>query len=254
MQQLKRLWIFNDPHIPYHDKRAFDLMIRAMEDFKPDIVISNGDFLDCFSVSTYSKDPQRVFGLEQEIELAEAELDRVEAASPGAERVFIEGNHCDRLRRYLQDRAPELFAFVDVPKLLKLKKRGWRHVAYKDSITVGKLHITHDVGSAGRYNVFKALDTFQAPIVTGHTHRMAYVVEGDATGGSQVSAQFGWLGDVEQIDYMHKVKAKRDWTLGFGYGYVNSRTSYVYLVPVPVVNYSVVVEGRLYEAPRKKAA
>src|SRR4051812_3037880 len=139
-------------------------MLEAMEEFKPDLVISNGDFLDCFSVSNYSKDPQRALGLEREIGLAEAELDRIEAASPGAERIFLEGNHCDRLRRYLQDKAPELFAFVDVPKLLHLKKRGWKHVHYKDSIRVGKLNVTHDVGSAGRYNVFKALDTFQAPV------------------------------------------------------------------------------------------
>lgn len=247
-QQLKRLWIFNDAHIPYHDKRAFDLMLKAMAEFKPDVVVSNGDFLDCASVSRFSKDPLRAFRLDQEIEIAETELDRVEAASPGATRIFVEGNHCDRLRRYLQDKAPELFAFVDVPKLLRLRQRGWKHVAYKDSTTVGKLNITHDVGSAGRYNVFRCLDAFQAPVATGHTHRLAYVVEGTATGGSQVSAQLGWLGDVEQIDYMHRVKARRDWALGFGYGYVNPRTDYVYLVPAPIVKYSVVIEGRLYEA------
>lgn len=228
----------------------------ALADFKADVFVSLGDFMDCFSVSHWSKDPSRALTLQDEIDHAHALLDEIEARTPGARRIYISGNHEDRLQRYLQDKAPELFSLIDVPRLLKLAERGWEYVPYKQSIKIGKLHLTHDVGSAGRYNVYRALDTFQSPIATGHTHRLGYVVEGDATGDSQVSAQFGWLGDVEQVDYMHRVKARRDWALGFGYGYVDKRTGYTYLVPVPIVNGTAVVEGRVYGAPprRRKAA
>jgi hypothetical protein len=73
------------------------------------------------------------------------------------------------------------------------------------------------------------------------------VVEGDATGMATVSAQFGHLLDVNATDYMHKVRARKDWALGFGVGYLNPRTGYMYLVPVPIVNYTCCVNGRLYK-------
>ncbi|MHB8742551.1 MAG: metallophosphoesterase [Sulfuricaulis sp.] len=254
-RRLQKLFILSDVHRPYHSKRGWRLAMDALKDFTPDIFINLGDYIDCFAVSNYSKDPARAMGLEGEMKDANKGLDEIEERLPkGCRRIYVSGNHEDRLQRYLQDKAPELLAFVSVPKLLRLDERKWEHVPYKASIQIGKLHITHDVGSAGRYNAFRALDTFQAPVITGHTHRLSYVVEGDATGGSQVSAQFGWLGDVEQVDYMHRVKARRDWTCGFGYGYVDKTSGFAYLVPVPVVDGTVVVEGRLYRAPAKVAA
>jgi predicted phosphodiesterase len=251
---LERLFFIGDAHVPFHDKKALAIWLKACRDFKPTIVVQMGDFMDCFSVSSYSKDPGRALGLDKEVDEARIVLDQIEKASPGARRIYVSGNHEDRLQRYLQDKAPQLFNLVGIPKLLELEARGWEYVPYKQSIRIGKLHLTHDVGSAGRYNAFRALEAFQSPVVTGHTHRMSYVVEGDASGGTQVSAQFGWLGDVEQVDYMHRVQAMKNWTLGFGYGYLNPRSGYVYLVPVPIVKGTCVVEGRLYSAQKKKAA
>lgn len=46
---------------------------------------------------------------------------------------------------------------------------------------------------------------------------------------------------------MYKVKANRDWALGFGMGYLREN-GFVYLQPVPIVEYSCVVEGRLFTA------
>ena len=246
----------SDLHVPFHDKAALRLVMEVIADFKPSILVSNGDFLDCLAVSRHSKDPRRVIGLQKEVEKANQILDQLDALCPKARRIFLEGNHEQRLERYLQEKAPELYGLVSVAELLNLKGRGWEHVGYKDDIRIGKVFVTHDVGAAGRYNAFKCLDTYQASIVTGHTHRLAYVVEGDAAGGRKVSAQFGWLGDVNQIDWMHRVKARREWTTGFGYGYLSPSSGYVYLVPVPIVKGTVVVEGKLYGAgaPLKKAA
>ena len=42
------------------------------------------------------------------------------------------------------------------------------------------------------------------------------------------------VGDVRQVDYMFRVKANRDWALGFGVGYVRDN-GFVYLQPVPIV-------------------
>lgn len=243
---MKKILFIPDTHVPYHDERAFSLMLKAAKAFKPDVVVIQGDFADFYSVSSHSKDPSRAQSLEEELKEVVRALDRV--GSLGAKRkVFVEGNHEDRLRRYLQDTSPELASLVSTQRLLGLKKRKWEFVPYKSDIKIGKLNLTHDAGSAGRYAVHKALDTYQHCISIGHLHRMCYVVEGNAAGEYHVAASFGWLGDAKQADYMHRVKAARDWTLGFGVGYLEEKSGTVYLVPVPIVNYTCVVEGRLYK-------
>jgi hypothetical protein len=221
-------------------------MLKVARDLKPTHLITIGDFMDFYAVSNHSKDPLRATQLDYELAEGNRCLDQLDALG-AKNKIALGGNHSDRLQRYLRDKAPELFGIVDVPSLLNLKARGWRWVGYKDDIKVGKCYFTHDVGAAGRNAVFKALDTYQHSIITGHTHRLQYIVEGNAVGEVKLSAQFGWLGDVNKVDYMHKTTAKKNWALGFGIGYLNPATGYMYFTPVPLVNYSCVHHGRLYQ-------
>lgn len=242
--KLEKILIIPDTHVPYQDKKAFELMLKVGKDFKPDHVVILGDFVDFYSVSNYSKDPNRVSLLEEEVEATKEALGRVKALK-AKNNVFIAGNHEDRLERYLKDKAPELFNYVTIPKVLELKENGFKYVPYKHSYKLGKLYFTHDVGNAGRFAHYKALDTFQHNIITGHTHRLGYAIEGNAEGERHVTAMLGWLGDVSAIDYMHIVKAKKDWSLGFGVAYMEPNGN-AHVVPVPIVDNKCVVEGKLY--------
>lgn len=220
-------------------------MMRAARDLKPRLLVTIGDFADFYAVSSHSKDPKRALTLESEITAVNAKLDELDALG-ARDKIFIEGNHCDRLLRYLRDRAPELFDVVSTPALFRLAQRGWQHIPYRQYTKRGALYLTHDVGSSGRNSVFRSLETFKHSVVTGHSHRFAYIVEGDATGEHRVSAQFGWLGDAKQVDYLNRVRAMKDWALGFGVGYYDRATGYVYLTPIPIVKYTCVVNGKLY--------
>ena len=220
-------------------------MLKVGRDLKPHYLITIGDLADFYSVSSHSKNPLRAFQLADEVRVVRqglAELDDLGAK----EKFFVAGNHEDRLTRYLQDKAPELFGVVDIPSLLSLHNSGWKYVAYKDDTRIGKLYFTHDVGTCGRYAVYNGLDTYQHSVVTGHSHRLSYVVEGNAVAEYKVSAQFGWLGDVTKIDYMQRAKAKKNWALGFGVGYLNPASGIAYLTPVPIVKHTCVVNGRFY--------
>jgi hypothetical protein len=220
-------------------------MLKAARGFKPQVVVVQGDLADCYAVSSHSKDPRRIADLEEEVENVKAGLDELDALK-AKEKIFIEGNHCDRLRRYLSDKAPQLFGTVSIPKIFGLKDRGWKYIPYKSDTRLGKLYLTHDVGVAGRFAAYKALDTYQHSCATAHTHRISYLVEGNAAGEYKVSATFGWLGDVAQVDYMCAVRARKDWALGFGIGYLDDKSGIVYLTPIPIVKYRCVVEGKLY--------
>lgn len=243
---LEPILIVSDAHRPYHDERAWQLMLKVGRELKPKILITIGDLADFYAVSAHSKNPTRSRQLAEELGIVLAGLDDLDGLG-AKEKYFVAGNHEDRLRRYLQDKAPELFGIVGIPTLFNLKDRGWTYVPYKDDTRVGKLFLTHDVGNSGRTSVFNALDTYQHSVVTGHSHRLAYIVEGNAAGEYKVSAQFGWLGDVGKIDYMNRAKAKKNWALGFGIGYLDRKTGVTYLTPVPIVKYSCCVNGKLFE-------
>jgi hypothetical protein len=224
-------------------------VLEVGEFLQPHHLVVNGDLADFYSVSSHSKDPTRVQHLEDELDEVNAALDQLDALG-ATNKLFVEGNHENRLTRYLQDNAPALFKSIQIPQLFKLKARGWEHTAYKDDTQIGKVTFTHDVGVSGRNATFKALDTYHHSVVTGHSHRLQYIVEGDATGDMKLSAQFGWLGDASKVDYMHRVNVRKNWALGFGFGYVQPKTGICYLTPVPIIKvdgaYTCVVNGTYF--------
>lgn len=239
-----------EPHIPYHSRSGLDLFLQVAEHERPDILIIIGDFCDFYGVSAHDKSPDRANRMDWELAVCNQILDRLDALG-ATTKIYIEGNHEDRLRRYLMQN-PALHSVVNTQSLLGLPARGWEFVPYKDHRRLGAVHFTHDVGCAGRNAVFRALDTYQHSVVSGHTHRLQYIVEGSAVGDCKISATFGWLGDVEQVDYMVKAKARKDWALGWGMGYIDPTSGFVYLTPVPVIHNTVCVNGKLYRT--RKAA
>lgn len=247
--ELERLWFVPDTHRPYHDKRAWRLMMKAAKGFKPDVITIIGDFGDFYAVSDHVRDPKRKAMFD--LELADANVGLDELDSLNAKRkIYIKGNHEYRLAKYLRTRAPALDGIVSIEEKYHLQLRGWEIIEYMDHTTIGKLHLTHDVGAAGQNAVYRAATLFEHSVVTGHTHRLAYITEGNALGTSKVSASFGWLGDIKQMDYMSRAKAMKDWTLAFGYGYHDKRTGFVYLVPAPIVDYTAKVENTIYSEPK----
>lgn len=244
-KKLEKLLILPDTHCPFHDKRAWSLVMEIGKKFKPELLIHMGDLADCYALSSHSKDPTRMASWRKEREACRELRAEMDALGAGR-KVFIEGNHSDRLRRYLAEKAPELAGSLDIDAELGLSEAGWEVVSYKDHIRIGKVYFTHDVGLGGKHSTSRAVEAFGHSICIGHHHQMQMVVQGDALGQHQVGLQLGWLGDATKIDYMHRVKVQRSWSLGFGYGYLDPGTGYVYFVPAPIVNYTAVVEGRLY--------
>lgn len=243
--ELEPILILPDCHVPFEDKRAFDLVLEVGKFIKPKHLVLIGDFADFYAVSSHSRNPLRRNQLPAEIMSCNARLDQLDALG-ATNKLYVEGNHEDRLRRYLQDHAPEMFGIVSVKQLFQLSRRGWTHIPYQKHGRIGKLYLTHDTGTAGRNSTFKAIDTYQHSVVIGHSHRMQYVVEGNAVGEFKLGAQFGWLGDRNQVDYMQVAKVNSSSALGFGIGYLNPSTGIVYLQPVPIVNGTCVVNGRLF--------
>jgi predicted phosphodiesterase len=246
---LRRILFVPDTHRPYHDPRAWALMLRAGKAFQPDHVVVLGDFADCYTVSQHPKDPRRRTRFAEEVADVNAGLDELETLK--ADRYdFIEGNHEFRFARYLEGTAPALSGLrgLSIPEMYRLKPRGWRFTPYRQHAQIGKLFITHETGDAGSDAHRKAQRDFTDNVVIGHTHRTGYAIIGNAKGMPHVGAMFGWLGSVERIDYAHRIKALRDWNHGFGLGYMEPDGA-IHLRPIPIVRERCVVDGELVRLP-----
>jgi predicted phosphodiesterase len=245
LTDLQKVLFIPDSHIPYVNKPAFTLMVKVAHDFKPQIIVVQGDFADFYSVSKFSKDPARKLNLQWEIDEVNKYLDLLDKLG-ATQKVFIAGNHEFRLDRYIQDKCPELWGMVNTEAAFKLKERKWQYVPYRKDFKLGKVYLTHDVGTSGRNAAHKTIDTYMHSAITGHTHRMIYVVEADGVGEPVLSAQFGWLGDVEKIDYLHRIQAVKNYVLGFGVGYLERATGVLYTVPVPIIRNKCLLNGKVY--------
>lgn len=221
-------------------------MLKAMKDFKPEVIVILGDFADLYCISSFDKDPARKLNLEWEINEVNTVLDTLDNLKP-KQKIFIAGNHEFRLDRFIKAKVPELYGTISTEKSFRLKERNWTFVPYRKDYKLGKLYLTHDTDGVARNAVYKVLDTYMHSAVTAHTHRIAYVVEADGVGEPILSATFGWLGDVEQIDYQHRIKAVKAYVLGFGIGYMELDTGLVFTQPIPIVNYKCMISGKIYK-------
>lgn len=237
--KLERILFVPDSHHPFADMRAWRLMLKAAKKFRPDKTVVLGDMADLYTVSAHDKSPERKETLEDEIASVNAALDDLDDL--GGERYFVAGNHEYRLDRYLMTNASQLYSMVRVEKLLRLKERGWHYTPYQRALKIGKLWITHDEGNAGPQAHEKARASFEGNVVIGHTHRMSVSYRGNARGSAHVGMMCGWLGDIEKIDYTHRVKAQQ-WQLGFGIGWMQPNGN-VHLQPVPIVDYGCVINS-----------
>ncbi len=242
--KLEKILLISDVHVPYHDKKAFDLVIKVGKALKVDRVVVGGDFIDNYSVSSHDKDPNRALKLDVEVKEAIKELKRIKEIGAHT-NVFLGGNHESRLERYLMQKAPELFNIISTEKILQLKELGFEYVPYKKIHEIGKLAITHDLGKAGRTAHLKALDDYQGNIAIFHTHRLGYAVEGDVKGNKHLGVMLGWLGDFDSVDYKIRAMANREWAHGFGIAYLEP-SGVIHVVPVPIVNYSCQIEGKIH--------
>lgn len=245
--KLERVLFIPDVHAEYHDYRAWSLMGKVMKSWRPVEVNILGDFVDCYPVMSYVKSPKRSNSLVPMFKAANGLLDEIEGWKPKVKR-FFKGNHSARLETFIAKQAPELDGYISVERELRLQERGYTVIDYSSYLKVGKVYISHDAGGSvtGRTAAHKALDIYQHSIITGHTHRMIYVVEANGIGETMLSAQFGWLGKLKDIDYSHKIASTKAFVLGFGIGYRNPKSGVLYAVPVPIIDYTCCVEGVLY--------
>lgn len=244
------LCLLPDVHTPYHHAGAWRTALDYVARGRPGGVVQLGDFNSFDSVSTHRIDPRRVLPLKDEIAGANAALDQLDRACRRGgvvrgNRWITAGNHEERLDAYVLRLAPELRPFIDWREMLHLDRRGWAVTPYHESLEIGELAITHEIGRAGVHAARQSLLDYGHNLAFGHTHRLAVAYQGQVRGKRHVAATLGWLGDPEKITYRHRALARRDWQHGFGVVHFTADGAF-WLQAVPIINNRAVVDGVVY--------
>lgn len=214
-----RVIVIPDVHVPLHDRKAWATTLKVISDTKPKRVVSIGDFGDFESVSLHARKSGTRRDFRTEKAAVRKAVRELQQAAGSAELDFLQGNHEERLERYLVERAPEMEGDEDLSprSVLGLRDRdNW--TPYRSGIHIGKVYYTHDVGHAGKNSTQQTLDSVGQCVVTGHTHRAGLLYGGDVLGEHSFSMTVGWLGDKKMFalkPYMPVAKMK-DWQLAFG--------------------------------------
>ncbi len=170
-----RWLILCDVHLPFHDKRTIETAVEEAKRKGIVGIVLNGDTIDCYQLSTHSKDPN-LAKFRDEVDCARRFLEWLRSQFPVARIIYKEGNHEFRLSRYLQDKAKELADLpgLDLPTLLQFDKYGVEWVADKRVIELGKLNLVHGHEFRGGGGVNPARWLFLRSVSTamcGHFHR-----------------------------------------------------------------------------------
>lgn len=191
-----RAVLWGDTHYPFQDDAALALVAQVIRVVQPTVLVHMGDLLDCYHLSRFDKNPKRIHGLQAEIDMGRAHLAAMGLLAPTARKIFLEGNHCDRLRRTLWNMPPQAEALMALnavtsnltwPKLLGLDNIGWEFYAYGEQskqMFLPKWLLKHGsvVRKLSAYTARAELDKYNVSGSSGHTHRLGMFFHRDHNG------------------------------------------------------------------------
>ena len=139
----KRVAIFSDIHVPYHNISSISAAIDFCKKEKPDALLLNGDTIDCFRLSRYTKDPKKR-NFKNELDTFKA-LFEVFEKQLKCKIYFKLGNHEERYEHFLQEKAGELIGVeeFEFENILKARARGIEVIADKRYMLLNTLAGIH---------------------------------------------------------------------------------------------------------------
>lgn len=245
MKLYKRLF-WPDTHAPYHDAKAVEVALEIGKAHKADELVIQGDFFDCYTISEYSKDPSKATAtLEDEIAEGRELLATMERILKPKKVVFIEGNHENRITRYLHNHAPKLCGSMTTREILGIPK-AWRWIPFgpKNKYHCGNLIVTHGT-RAGKHCAFSMGDAYKTSVLFGHTHRIQEFNVRDAHGRLIKGITNGWLGDIDRAaEYVLDVA---NWSHAVTPGWFKQNGEF-WLQTVEIEKYEAVFHGKFFSA------
>ena len=171
----KKLGVFGDVHIPYHDNTALEVMFKKFEEEKVDSIFINGDLLDFYQLSFHEKDPREVH-FKGEIEAGKEFLAYIRNRFPDIPIYYITGNHENRFERYLRIKASELLDIDEcrLDVILHVAEYRIEYLPFRSKVVFGDYTIEHGDKIPGAGGVVPArtlLMRLKSNSIVNHFHK-----------------------------------------------------------------------------------
>lgn len=247
-KDIEKTVVIPDMHCPAEDYRALHGIYEFIKDYKPHHVKLMGDVVDFYALSRFDKDPNRLLSLQEEIDVAQYHFEQLRRVHKGS-ITMLEGNHEDRLLRYLKAN-PEISSLKrvnNIPAILELDQ--W-DIAYKKEENFHGLLLKHG-NVVRRHSGYTARGEFEnegTSGLSGHTHRLAahYVTN---RSGQHAWYEMGHVCDESQADYINGVA---NWQKGFGLIEYDKKRRIWRVSQIPIIKNSFLVNGKTYSWHNRK--
>lgn len=240
----KKVLAAGDWHIPYQDEASVEIFFEFLADFKPDVLVLPGDFCDFECISKFNKSKWKIKEgkrLSTDYARANKMLDRInEAITWDCEKVFIIGNHEQRVNWAIEESPQEMEGFAELENNLHLD--GWKLIPYNGIYTVGSMNFIH----GSRYNQthakYNAME-YDGQIFSWHVHTsqvftLKNILEGLPKQGVSV-------GCMCSRNPSYRENQPNHWVNQFLYAYVFTDGSFTYYSPI-IIEGRCVINDKLY--------
>lgn len=134
--------VMNDVHVPFHEPKPIETVIKWGQASGVDGVFLNGDIQDCQAVTFW---PTAKRDFDKELEASLDFLDFLRHEFEGKPIVYKPGNHEYRLPRRFADKMPELSTspLSAMETYMGFEERNIEFLGYHQKVMAGKLPIIH---------------------------------------------------------------------------------------------------------------
>lgn len=217
----KKIGMLYDIHIPYHDFDALNIAIEELKRQKVDTVILGGDILDCYQISSFNREPDKM-GIKYEIDMVCNFLHDLMVLK--AKIIFKFGNHEERFETFILKKAPELWGIecFQLDNLIRIQYQAifnepleCEFVKNKRIMDIGHLAAIH--GHEFGESVFSPVNASRgfylrakANVIGGHQHQTSEHTESNINGKIVGAWSVGCLCDLHP-----KYRPINKWNHGF---------------------------------------
>lgn len=224
---IKKFICISDIHGNHVDHRAFDKMIKFAKDFKADYSIINGDLFDFAALRRGASDDEIRESIHDDVQIGLDCADRFFRASPKSKKVFLLGNHDERIYDFIKPSTPALLkeAAIGLEEEIMTPMREWGVEVIRYRVDtwyqVGKLKFNHGF-SHGKTAATNMARTY-GNVIFGHSHGISSYRNDSHK--AQTAFNQGCLCRLDPSYALRNLNTLR-WEHGFTYGIINEDTGY----------------------------
>lgn len=243
-KRAKRVLWFGDVHWSDRNEAAVEIVEKAAERFRPDVIVDIGDLLNC---DAFSRHPKQALDETAEYDYVAGELDPAWKWSRRMEKhareqyIQMGGNHDDWMSRYLASMDDGRRAFKSLlPEryMTRDRSRGYRYIPFykQHGDRRGAFHLPCGVlfvhgWAAPKYAAERHLQLAKPfSVIFGHTHRAETRTAPMYDGRVTTAINAGCLCKL-QPKYAHG-GSPTEWTTGFGVLYAGARSFTAYPIAI----------------------